>query len=260
MISTSDKTFFIKNGYLLKKNFFTKKKCKNILSILLKYADNKYSPILNMDRFEFVFAQSKEKLNKLNTLSKTVNFIKETQNNTNLIKKFFLNEKLLKNLNFLYSRKIVGLQTQVIFKKPSTKYSKQSFNEHQDNSYAKNSKGLFFTAHTFLSKTSKKNGCIYVYSKSHKLKLLKFKKKISFREKNYKPGNKVSNIKLKKFKKIDMIGNAGDLLIMHGHLVHGSYPNISKNLSRPIFAGCYIPEGEHFVAGKNAQRKVIKLD
>ena len=260
MLNSEDKNFFKKNGYLIKKKFFTKKECKNILSILLKYADKEFSPILNIDRFEFALAQSKKKLDNFGTLKKTVGFINQTEKYSNIVKKFFLNKKLIKNLNFLYSKKIVGLQTQVIFKKYSTKFSKQSFNEHQDNSYAKNPNGLFFTTHTFLSKTTKKNGCIYVYSKSHKLNLLKFKKKISFREKDNSPGNKISNYKLKNFKKIDMTGNIGDLLIMHGHLVHGSYPNNSKNLSRPIFGGCYIPEGERFVAGKNAQRKVIKLD
>ena len=64
MISTSDKIFFKKNGYILKKNFFTKKLCKNILSILLKYADDEFSPMLNIDRFEFAIAQSKKKLNE----------------------------------------------------------------------------------------------------------------------------------------------------------------------------------------------------
>ena len=259
MLNLKDKIFYKKNGYIIKKNFFTKNLCKNILSILLKYADAEFSPILNIDRFEFALAQSKKKINNLKSLNEEVNFIKTTRDNIDEIKKFFLNKKLIKSLNFLYSKKIVGLQTQVIFKKALTKFSKQSFNEHQDNSYAKNPNGLFFTAHTFLSKASQKNGCIYLYSKSHKLNLLNFEKRISYRENDNSPGNKVSNINFNKFQKIDIKGNTGDLLIMHGHLVHGSYPNISKKLSRPTFAGCYIPEGEHFVAGKNAQRKVIKL-
>ena len=69
---------------------------------------------------------------------------------------------------------MVGLQTQVIYKFPQSKYGKQSYVPHQDNSYAKNKNGLFFTAHIFLVNSNKRNGTLYVYKDSHKMGLKKF--------------------------------------------------------------------------------------
>ena len=60
MLNLKDKIFYKKNGYILKKNFFTKNICKNILSIFLKYTDDEFSPVLNIDRFEFAIAYSIE--------------------------------------------------------------------------------------------------------------------------------------------------------------------------------------------------------
>jgi len=83
--------------------------------------------------------------------------------------------------------------------------------------------------------------------------LLKFEKKISYREKDFKPGNTVKELP---FKKKNLIFKAGDLLILHGDLVHGSFPNKS-NHSRPLYSVSYITEGEKFISGLNAQRKVV---
>ena len=58
------------------------------------------------------------------------------------------------------------------------------------------------------------------------------------------------------FKKKNLIFKAGDLLILHGNLVHGSYPNKS-NKSRPLYSVSYITEGEKFISGLNAQRKIV---
>ena len=48
----------------------------------------------------------------------------------------------------------------------------------------------------------------------------------------------------------------GDLLILHGNLVHGSFPNKS-NKSRQLYSASYLPVGEKFISGANAQRKII---
>ena len=56
---------------------------------------------------------------------------------------FLKKKKFIKKIEQLYKKECVGLQTQVIFKKPNTKFGKQSYLPHQDNSYAKNKNGLF---------------------------------------------------------------------------------------------------------------------
>ena len=55
----------------------------------------------------------------------------------------------------------------------------------------------------FLSDADKTNGGLYVYSGSHKFGLFDADKKISYRESDGSPGNKISDSFLKKFEKIE---------------------------------------------------------
>ena len=143
--------------------------------------------------------------------------------------------------------------SQMLFKEKKTKYSKQSWLPHQDNSYPKNKNGNYITINIFLNKASKQNGSLFIYEKSHTFGIFKYVRKISYREKDEKPGNFIDT---KKFKKIDLNFNVGDMLILHGNLVHGSYPNHSNN-SRPLYSVSYITKNEKFISGLNAQRKVL---
>ena len=94
---------------------------------------------------------------------------------------------------------------------------------------------------------------MYILKKSHKYGIFKYKKKISYREKDFRPGN---NISTKKFKKIDLNFDKGDMIILHGNLIHGSYSN-NSNCSRPLYSVSYMTKGEKFISGQNAQRKEL---
>jgi hypothetical protein len=52
----------------------------------------------------------------------------------------------------------------------------------------------------------------------------------------------------------------GSLLMLHGCVVHGSYPNTSETRSRPMLLIPYITRGEKFVPGKVAQRAEQPLE
>ena len=60
------------------------------------------------------------------------------------------------------------------------------------------------------------------------------------------------------YQKKDMLVSQGDLLIMHGNLIHGSYPNVSKR-RRPLLSMSYITKGEQFIEGNTAKRTEIEL-
>tara|TARA_B100002003_G_C13853368_1_gene418148 strand:- start:449 stop:616 length:168 start_codon:yes stop_codon:yes gene_type:complete len=53
--------------------------------------------------------------------------------------------------------------------------------------------------------------------------------------------------------------NKGDVLFLHGNCAHGSYGNLSKYRSRPLYLITYIKKGEQFAIGKNANRKEFSL-
>lgn len=247
---------FDENGFIIIKKFFNKKKTDDIYKIMLKFADKKFSPFLNVHRSDYLIAQCNEQIQNLKTVKEKSDFIQNAINSSIKLKNFFLDIKIDRYLKILFGKKCVGLQTQYIFKRGNTTYAKVAHRAHQDSPYASKN-GKFFTAHIFLKKTDLNNGTIYLYPGSHKLGELKYKPNKSFRGNIMKPGNEV---KLKQnLNKINIKAEQGDLLVMHGLLVHGSYPNLSKSRSRPVFCGCYIPKGENFFEGKNADRKIYEF-
>ena len=246
------KSNFNQNGYYILRNFYTSNKCNDFLKLISKYASKDYPPIMNPDRIDFLISQSLDKFSVLKNLKEKTLFCKKLLKDINLIKKFMFDEKIFKVLNFIKGKKVDPLMSQMIFKKAKSKFSKQSWQPHQDNSYPKNKNGHYITTNVFLNKSTKKNGTLYVWKGSHEYGIFKFNFKKSYREKDNKPGNIVKT--KKKFNVKVLNFNKGDLLILHGNCVHGSLPN-NSNISRPLYSVSYIPVGEKFIPGKNAQRK-----
>ncbi len=249
------KFFFEENGYAIVKNFFSKKNCNKFLKKISKYSSEEYPPIMNPDRIDFLISQSNQKLEKIKKLKDKTKFIRDLQDDAKYFKSVITNKKILDLLRKIKNKKINALMSQMIFKKANTKYSLQSWEPHQDNSYPKNKNGEYITINIFMNQSNIKNGTLYIWEKSHKYGIFNYKRKISYREKDNKPGNVSKsktkfNIKVLNFKK-------GDLLVLHGNLVHGSYPNKSKK-SRPLYSASYIPSGEKFISGASAQRKIIE--
>ena len=100
--------------------------------------------------------------------------------------------------------------------------------DHQDNYYwaVKGSNALTFWI--ALDSSNKNNGCVHYYNGSHKYGILKH-------EASFAKGSsqKVANRNfLKKFKMSYPKLEAGDVLIHHSLVVHGSSKNISNNSRR----------------------------
>ena len=244
---------FEEEGYSIIKNFYPKKKCNIFLKKIKKYANNDFAPIMNPDREKFLISQTINRILNFKYLGEKVNFLNSIKNECAFFRSLMLNKKILNILNKIKNKKVSALMSQMIFKEKKTKYAKQSWLPHQDNSYPKNKKGHYITINIFLNRSTKKNGTLYILKKSHKHGIFKYKKKISYREKDFRPGN---NISTKKFKKIDLNFDKGDMIILHGNLIHGSYPN-NSNCSRPLYSVSYMTKGEKFISGRNAQRKEL---
>ena len=101
-----------------------------------------------------------------------------------------------------------------------------------------------------------KNGCLYLFPGSHKLGLLKNTERKSYLA-NSKPGNTVKD-KYNKSSKIDLLAKKGDLLIMVGECIHGSYGNFSKkNNNRHMISFNYGKKNSKFFPGRVAKRANI---
>ena len=247
--------FYKENGYVILDNLFSIEETESIKDLLEQHTTQDYNNILNPDRYEFLIAQSYDKFSEMKSMREKIGYINTCKNTSDKISLLLKDRRIVKVLESLYNQKFVGLSTHMIWKKPDTPFSNQAWAPHQDNSYAKNKNGLLVTINLFLDDTTKENGCIYNYPKSHTEGLLDYSNNVSWGN-NKNPGNEVevSN----KYKKNDVVGKKGDVYIQHGNLIHGSYPNVSKSM-RGMYSATYIVEGESFESGYNAMRKVIKI-
>lgn len=214
-------------GYLIVENVFSSEECDFLLQLCEKHADKNYSAILNLDR----------------RVSELRNLLKDP--------------RLVAMLE-AFEGEVVGVMSQVLFKKVGSPYASQAWNPHQDNSYPQVEGGVYITINAYLADSDPENGGLYMFPGSHKAGLLPCAPTVSYREiPGTNPGNTVQVPE--KYKSVDLRTRKGDVLFIHGLVVHGSYPNRSNSRSRPLLQLCYVTKGAKFIPGKNANRTVIPL-
>lgn len=251
MLNDVQINFYRENGYLIVKNIFTDEEANRFNQLIRRHANKDFAAIVNPDRYEQLSNQDERPKSDVRDED-----IKETNIFCSAVMK---NPKLVNILKILQKKEVVGLSSQFIFKEANSAYSSQAWKPHQDSSYPGDKNGEYLTINWFLRGADVENGSIYIYPGSHKLGLLNSEPNISFREKvNTNPGNecKIPNELLDK--KIDLEIPKNSILFLHGHCIHGSYPN-NSNRSRPWFSCCYITKGEKYITGKNAKRTEINL-
>jgi ectoine hydroxylase-related dioxygenase (phytanoyl-CoA dioxygenase family) len=259
MITEQQFNSYWKNGFVIINNALTKSECNYMNQEIRKYANHNFAAIMNPDRVEFLLAQSLSNLNEADSLPKKVNYVREAEMVATLMRSVMGNPKTLSCLEYLQKREIVGLMSQMLFKEVGSPYASQAWAPHQDNAYPKNPNGQYITTNFFFEDAKKENGSLYVYCGSHLSGLAEFQERSSYREKiGDSPGNKIPDEILNNFEKTDVTFKKGDMLVLHGDCIHGSYPNVSDR-SRPLLSCSYISKGESFIPGQNAQRKIIDL-
>ena len=227
--STADSAFYQKYGYLVAQGMFSAAECEKLNMRAEDHANRDFAATQNLHRLDPAFLQ------------------------------FLRFSRLVSFLETLRPQTLMGLGLQMLYKKAGSPYAAQAWSPHQDNSYIQNPNNLYITINLFLSDADPENGGIYVYPGSHVAGLLSFERRTSFREKpGAAPGNLITEIPTE-YDRLDLSVKQGDLLIMNGCLVHGSYPNISAKRSRPLLSGTYLPVGEYFLPGRTAKREPVEL-
>jgi len=227
-LSTEELQVYKDKGYLVIDGLFSPEECDLINQTCRKYADEKFSAIMNLDREEEV------------------------------LRRVMKAPRIVSVLETMQGAEVVGLMSQVLFKEAETQYAPQAWNPHQDNAYPQ-SEGHYLTINLALADMDKENGCLYMFPESHKEGLYPCEETVSYREAaGANPGNTVAAHILQRFKAVDLPIKKGGMLFMNGDLIHGSYPNVSKR-SRPLYSISYITKGAEFIPGKNANRTAIEL-
>jgi ectoine hydroxylase-related dioxygenase (phytanoyl-CoA dioxygenase family) len=161
-------------------------------------------------------------------------------------------------LETLQGAEVVALMSQVLFKRVGTPYAAQAWNPHQDNCYPRAEHGAYITVNIFLADSDPDNGGLYVFPGSQKEGLLPAEPTPSYREiPGTNPGNTVRVPE--RYPRVDLSIPKGGMIVLHGDLIHGSYPNRTTDRSRPLFSISYITKGKDFIPGNSAKRTVIPL-
>ena len=205
-----DKKRFIKNfenkGYILIKNFYNKITARKIKINLKNFLEKNK---LNLKGVNLI--NKKSKINSAHNLQKW-----------QLLKKIQKDNKIKTIAKILLRGKVKNFGAEVFAKPAKIGLSSPT---HQDNFYWNVNNGKGVTVWIALDKSTKRNGAIFYYKKSHKVGLLNHKS-------SYAPGSsqELENKKiLKQFKKFTPELNVGDILIHHCLVVHGSQKNLSNN-------------------------------
>jgi len=168
--------------------------------------------------------------------------------------------KIVLVLDTLQDAEVVGLQSMFLFKKGG---SPQAWNPHQDNAYPRAPHGMYITGNLAFTDQSKENGCMFIYPGSHNERLLPAEFFRSFHEEKGKnPGHDLSKSLPSDYKPVDVPLKKGSLLILHGNVAHGSYPN-NSNRNRPMLLIPYSTKGitqhPNFISGRTGKREEFSL-
>jgi ectoine hydroxylase-related dioxygenase (phytanoyl-CoA dioxygenase family) len=253
--------FYWENGYLIVEKLVPKEDWQDLLENLRKFHDKDWASIMNPDRASFLMSQAIDHFPKNKKIKDKVDWFESVSLTALEVRNLMKNKAIVDVLEGLYRSEISALMSHILWKEPGSPYANQWWHPHQDNSYAKNPNGKYFTTNLFFQDADPDNGMINIYPGTHKYGLLPYEPQVSYHEEvGAIPGNKTifpEDYDYKK-NKVDLSVKAGDFLIMHGDCVHGSYPN-KTNRSRALLSASYVTKGAFFEPGISANRKEISL-
>jgi ectoine hydroxylase-related dioxygenase (phytanoyl-CoA dioxygenase family) len=149
-------------------------------------------------------------------------------------KQMMLDERIESVLRALFGEEPLAAQSMFYFKPPGARGQAL----HQDNFYLKVSPGTCIAAWASLDDADAENGTLFVVPGSHREKVLcphaaDLSKSFTTEEVDIPEGLEAVEVKL----------SAGDVLFFNGSLIHGSYPNVSKDRFRRSFICHYVGAG-----------------
>lgn len=162
---------------------------------------------------------------------------------------------IVKIMNQFINGKAMGLQTEFFFCKPGTR----GFSLHQDNFFVEAPFDAFASAWVALTDTYPEKAGLIVYPGSHREGMLPVAKLALDEDKGQDPNaNNEETIVPDKYQRLNVSVPKGAALFIHGHLVHGSNPNITQEW-RYVLLNTYIRSGVPYRKGNYANREAIEL-
>jgi len=223
-----DLNFYHENGYWIQENVFSDRECAHLIEAsksFENYANGTHRPAMMPHRTDNLYLDAMRK------------------------------PEILATIELVVSGKPAGLQTEFFYCKPGTR----GFSLHQDNFFVQAPMGAFASAWCALTDTYREKGGLIVYPGTHKEGLLPVHKLAVAQDDGQDPNANNEEVDVPpKYKLLNVCVPKGAVLYIHGHLVHGSNPNVTDEW-RHVLLCTYIRTGEPFRAGKYAQREAVLL-
>jgi len=229
-----DIDFFFENGYSVINNVVSKNNCMRINSDVKKFAENVYYNRLNLHRY-----------------------IKS-------VAALIRNKNILSIVDTIQNHRMIPVGSTYYFCQPRNKLDKGSV-IHQDNERHKATYGSLLVCKVALDDSDESNGSLRVFPTTHKLGDIKAKPSPNFvydKDQNivdtYPVGAEVEvpngyQEKVLNYRK-------GDLILLHGHIIHYAKKNMSTRRWRRGIYLHYIKDGEPFWPGWTARRMLFERD
>ena len=235
--------YYKKNGYVIIRNFFLKKRIHSIKKKILK--DIK----IKKNNF-FYYEKVSNGTQKLRRIEKISDFCLDA-------KKIIYSKKITKFINLITNNKNKLFKDKLNFKYPDG----EGYLHHIDGHfYWRDNKNIrrpgwkvysnsFINFVMALEKSNISNGCLYVSNKNNIKKLGNNWKDITNKLDSFTPN--IKNKDLKKFSYKPTVLDVGDILLFDWHCAHKSSKNLSSK-SRMIFYATYCANNKRF---KNVRKK-----
>lgn len=218
--------FFNQHGYWVEPNLYSDADCKSLISAALELnQSDSYPPIMMPHRKGEAFLSALK------------------------------NRVVTQIIARLIGEDISGLQSQFFFSKKGT----QGFSNHQDNFFVEAEYGKFMSAWAALVDVTPDDGGLIIYPGTHKEAILPTRKleRCNDSGQDINSSNEETVIPAK-YQQMSVSLNRGDVLFIHGNLVHASHKNTQSSY-RYSLLNTYIAKGRKFRPGKNARRSEVEL-
>jgi ectoine hydroxylase-related dioxygenase (phytanoyl-CoA dioxygenase family) len=216
-------------GYHIEPDLFSSKQCDELIAAsrsLPSYVDSTLVPVMNPHKLEPVFLSA------------------------------LRHPPLVGIMERILGGPVSGLQTQFFFCRPGT----PGFTKHQDNFYVRSKPDTFASAWIALEDVSAANGGLTIYPGSHREPILPTEVVEQPDNIGQDPNANRQQVILPPFyAAVDICLPKGAVVLIHGHVVHQSHQNSTRDRFRHALLMLYLRQGEPFRPGFSAGRAEIEV-
>jgi ectoine hydroxylase-related dioxygenase (phytanoyl-CoA dioxygenase family) len=165
--------------------------------------------------------------------------------------------RILDVMRRLLGPQVSAIQSQLFFCPPGT----PGFARHQDNFYVQAPTDGFASAWTALDDVDRENGGLAVWPGTHRLPLLPVQDVAHHRlhPAQNPNANRRACVVPPGYTPLAVTAPRGAVVFLHGHLVHHSFDNVSRDRFRRALLQTYVRSGVPFRAGADAGRVEVPL-